>query len=125
VIEGLFDFYGWRSIASYLVCNGDPVNAKKSPGTLKSGKESAVRHPMIILAAITLSMAVATNALAAGPAGGAGHSGGRIGGFVPPVEGPVPALPAPTFNPSEPYTMPESPEVHVSPGSPGSIFGNR
>ena len=36
----------------------------------------------------------------------------------------APALPPPVFNPSSPYTVPQTPEVPVSPASPGSIFGN-
>jgi hypothetical protein len=31
-------------------------------------------------------------------------------------------MPAPVFNPSEPYTVPESRETPVSPASPGSVF---
>jgi hypothetical protein len=87
-----------------------------------------VRNPMMTLAAVTLSATVVTSALA-GPAGsGAGHGGaaspsGR--GFVPPAETTVPAMPAPTFNQAQPYTVPQSPEVRVSPGSPGSVFGDR
>jgi hypothetical protein len=33
-------------------------------------------------------------------------------------------MPPPIFNPSGPYTVPQSPETPVSPASPGSIFGN-
>lgn len=33
-------------------------------------------------------------------------------------------MPPPIFNPSSPYTVPQSPETPVSPSSPGSIFGN-
>jgi hypothetical protein len=90
-----------------------------------------VRSPMMVLAAVTLNVSVATTALAAGPiGGGVGHSGAspggpRTGGFVPPAVESVPAMPGPTFNPSQTYTVPQSPEVPVSPGSPGSVFGNR
>jgi hypothetical protein len=35
----------------------------------------------------------------------------------------VPPAPAPIFNPSIPYTVPQTPEMPVSPASPGSIFG--
>ena len=37
----------------------------------------------------------------------------------------APSTPGPTFNPSVPYTVPQSPETPVSPGSPGSVFGPR
>jgi len=37
---------------------------------------------------------------------------------------PVINNPAPVFNPSEPYTLPEPRETPVSPASPGSVFGN-
>ena len=35
----------------------------------------------------------------------------------------VPSMPAPIFNPSSPYTVPQARETPVSPASPGSIFG--
>jgi hypothetical protein len=35
----------------------------------------------------------------------------------------VPPPPAPIFNPSIPYTVPQTPETPISPASPGSIFG--
>jgi hypothetical protein len=37
---------------------------------------------------------------------------------------PVFNTPAPVFNPSESYPLPQSPEIPVSPASPGSVFGN-
>ena len=37
---------------------------------------------------------------------------------------PVVNTPAPVFNPSESYTVPETRETPVSPASPGSVFGN-
>jgi hypothetical protein len=36
----------------------------------------------------------------------------------------VPSMPPPAFNPSSPYTVPQSPEAPVSPASPGSVFGS-
>jgi hypothetical protein len=42
------------------------------------------------------------------------------------VSAPPPVIntPAPVFNPSESYTVPESRETPVSPASPGSVFGS-
>jgi hypothetical protein len=42
------------------------------------------------------------------------------------VSAPPPVIntPAPVFNPSGSYTVPESRETPVSPASPGSVFGN-
>jgi hypothetical protein len=49
-------------------------------------------------------------------------------GFHSPVFNSAPPptsnMPAPVFNPSEPYTVPETRETPVSPASPGSVFGN-
>jgi len=36
----------------------------------------------------------------------------------------APSMPPPAFNPSSPYTVPQSPEAPVSPASPGSVFGS-
>jgi hypothetical protein len=36
----------------------------------------------------------------------------------------APSMPPPAFNPSSPYTAPQSPEAPVSPASPGSVFGS-
>jgi hypothetical protein len=36
----------------------------------------------------------------------------------------APAMPPPAFNPSSPYTVPQSREAPVSPASPGSVFGS-
>jgi len=54
-----------------------------------------------------------------------GHALGANRGLSapPPFLDSIPSMPAPTFNPSIPYTMPESPETPVSPTSPGSVFG--
>jgi uncharacterized membrane protein len=97
------------------------------PRNLK--RNFVARSTMILFAALTLSTAVATDALAAG------HGGGRIGGgthighmgrgFRGPLVDSIPAAPGPTFNPSSPYTVPQAGETPVSPGSPGSVFGDR
>jgi hypothetical protein len=84
---------------------------------------------MILFAAVTLSTAVATDALAAGHGGSIGggvHSGGHVGrGFRGPLVDSIPVTPGPTFNSSTPYTVPQARETPVSPGSPGSVFGDR
>ena len=36
----------------------------------------------------------------------------------------APSMPPPAFNPSSPYTVPQSRESPVSPASPGSLFGS-
>jgi hypothetical protein len=89
-----------------------------------------VRHAMILLAVVMLGTAVATHAFAAGRMGGglgldSGFRGGHMShGFQPPISDETPTVPAPTFDPSNPYTVPQSPETPVSPASPGSVFGN-
>jgi hypothetical protein len=91
---------------------------------------SRMRNAMILLAIVMLGTAVATHAFAAGRMGGglgldSGFRGGHIShGFQPPILDDTPTMPAPTFNPSDPYTAPQSPEIPVSPASPGSVFGN-
>lgn len=85
-------------------------------------------NAMILLAIVMLGTAVATHAFAAGRMGG-GLDGGFRGahmshGFQPPILNEAPTMPSPTFNPSDPYTVPQSPETPVSPASPGSVFGN-
>ena len=86
------------------------------------------RKVMVLLAVVMLGTAMATHAFAAGRMGGGlggGFHGGHMShGFQPPVLDEAPAMPAPTFNPSESYTLPQSPENAVSPASPGSVFGN-
>jgi hypothetical protein len=91
------------------------------------------RKVMVLLAVAMLGTAMATHAFAAGRVGGTGgglglgggfHGGHMSHGFQPPVLDEAPAMPAPTFNPSESYTLPQSPENAVSPASPGSVFGN-
>jgi hypothetical protein len=36
----------------------------------------------------------------------------------------APAMPPPAFNPSSPYTVPQTRQTPVSPASPGSVFGS-
>jgi hypothetical protein len=86
-------------------------------------------NTLIVLAAVAFSTAIVTDAAAAGFGSGGGHGSGEFrGGYVGHgFRGPlvrVPSMPAPTFNPSSPYTLPEGRESPVSPASPGSIFGN-
>jgi hypothetical protein len=92
-----------------------------------------MRKVMVLLAIVMLGTAMATHAFAAGHMGGMGgglglgggfHGGHMSHGFQPPILDEAPAMPAPTFNPSESYTLPQSPETPVSPASPGSVFGN-
>jgi len=71
------------------------------------------RNLVVLAAAALLAGMVATDALAAGHSGfGGGHIGGRFG----PLTGSAP-MPSPIYNPSTPYTVTQSPEVHVSPAS--------
>jgi len=66
-----------------------------------------------------LAGTVATNALAAGHGGfGSSHMGGRFG--EPLIGNEIGT--SPIYNPSSPYTVTQSPEVGVSPASPGSLF---
>jgi hypothetical protein len=91
---------------------------------------SRTRNAMILLAIVMLGTAVATHAFAAGRMGGgfgldSGFRGGHMShGFQPPILDEAPTRPVPTFNPSDPYTVPQSPETPVSPASPESVFGN-
>jgi hypothetical protein len=76
-----------------------------------------MKRNLVALAVVALlAGTVATNALAAGQGGS--HMGGRFGG---PLIGSAP-MTSPIFNPSTPYTVTPSPEVSVSPASPGSVF---
>ena len=91
---------------------------------------SRMRNAMILLVIVMVGASVATHAFAAGRMGGGlsldgGFRGGHMShGFQPPILNEAPRVPAPTFNPSDPYTVPQSPETPVSPASPGSVFGN-
>lgn len=84
-------------------------------------------NKLILLAIIAISTTVATGALAAGPVGGGGHSGGfgaaHLGALRGPLVDRAPSM-QPHFNPSSPYTVPQPRETPVSPASPGSVFGN-
>jgi hypothetical protein len=79
-----------------------------------------VHNMMIAFAAMSLCIAAVSDAQAAGRGRG-GHMRSRFGA---PWQYNAPSMPSPTFNPSTPYTVPQSPETPVSPASPGSIFGN-
>jgi hypothetical protein len=84
-------------------------------------------NKLVLLAIIAISTTVATGALAAGRVGGAGHSGGFGAAHLGELRGPLvdrAPLTQPHFNPSSPYTVPQPRETPVSPGSPGSVFGN-
>ena len=74
------------------------------------------RNVVALAVSALLAGTVATSALAAGH--GNGHSRGR---FDQPLIGGAP-MTSPIYNPSTPYTVPQSPEVGVSPASPGSLF---
>ena len=77
------------------------------------------RNLVALAVAALLTGMVATDAPAAGHGGfGGGHKGGR---FDEPLIGSAP-MTSPICNPSTPYTVTQSPEVPVSPASPGSLF---
>jgi hypothetical protein len=70
---------------------------------------------------------MATQAWAAGRS--TGVYGNVFHNSPPPsaFQGPVitaPAMPPPAFNLTVPYTVPQAPEVPVSPASPGSVFSH-
>lgn len=91
-----------------------------------------IKFERMTLATLSLAACVALfGALAAGQAHarGAGGAGGHAVGVIRGLSGPplldgAPSI-QPHFNPSIPYTVPQSPETPVSPGSPGSVFGPR
>jgi hypothetical protein len=96
-------------------------------------RQSITRNAMILLTAMTLSITMATDALAAGPGGGGaggGHGGGRGGGghmgdgFSGSFLDRVPPMSPPIFNQASPSIVAPLHETPVSPASPGSIFGN-
>ena len=77
------------------------------------------RNLVVLAAAALLAGMVGTDALAAGHGGFTGsHVGGRFGA---PLIGSAP-MTSPIYNPSTPHTVTQSPEVPVSPASPGSVF---
>jgi hypothetical protein len=78
---------------------------------------------LFLAACVALLGALATGQARARGAGAEGHALGSTRGVSgPPVLDSVPTM-QPHFNPSYPYTVPQSAESPVSPGSPGSIFG--
>ena len=81
------------------------------------------RSLVALAAAALLTGAVATNALAAGHSEfGGGHLRGHMSvRFGEPLIGSEIGT-SPIYNPSSPYTVTQSPEVGVSPASPGSLF---
>ncbi|HSY57090.1 MAG TPA: hypothetical protein VK834_11610 [Bradyrhizobium sp.] len=88
-----------------------------------------IKFERMTLATLSLAACVALfGALATGQAharGAGGHAVGVIRGLSgPPLLDGAPSI-QPHFNPSIPYTVPQSPETPVSPGSPGSVFGPR
>jgi hypothetical protein len=93
--------------------------------------QASVSHRVMILFVLALlASMMATHAQAAPALGNGGmHGGGGFhghftsNGFRAPMIGTVPQA-QPTFNPSVPYTVPQAPEIPVSPANPGSIFGN-
>jgi hypothetical protein len=79
------------------------------------------RNLAVLASAALLIGAIATGAEARGGFGG-GHMGGHMGGgFGEPLIGGQ-ITTSPIYNPSSPYTVTQSPEVGVSPASPGSLF---
>jgi hypothetical protein len=82
---------------------------------------------LLLLAGIVLGTVAAKGALAAergltNMPVGPGFQSNHIGGFDRPFDR-APTMPPPVFNQSNPYTVPQSLEKPVSPGSPGSVFG--
>jgi hypothetical protein len=98
--------------------------------THNAQQPSRIRNAMMLLAIVALGSTMASHAFAAGRMGnGFGASSGFQGdhmrsGSQGSVIDEAPTMPAPTFNPSDPYTVPETPETPVSPASPGSVFGD-
>jgi hypothetical protein len=84
-------------------------------------QRTTIRNIVVVLAAIMIGAAAASDALAAShsQARGAGHTRGLYGG---PIISPPPSM-TPNFNPSYRYVVPQEPETPVSPASPGSVFG--
>ena len=102
-----------------MTCERDPGRA----GEMSRGR-AIVGQLTILLAVIVLSAASATKVLAATSLP-ATHSHPRVPrGFGASLYNQAPSMPPPLFNPSTPYIAPATPEVPVSPASPGSVFGN-
>ncbi|MFY9900571.1 MAG: hypothetical protein WAK67_22695 [Xanthobacteraceae bacterium] len=91
---------------------------------------SVTRNAMVLLAIVIFEMAVATHVLAAEHGSNGVHAGGGLqsghmdSGFHGLTFDRAPSMPSPVFNPSNPYTVPQSPETPVSPASPGLVFGH-
>jgi hypothetical protein len=96
---------------------------------LNEKKMRHTRDTMTLLAIVVLGTILATHASATGRGANGVYGSGGFHNYPPGAgsQGPVITVPArqqPIFNPSIPYTVPQSPEVPVSPASPGSVFGN-
>jgi hypothetical protein len=92
---------------------------------------SVTRNATVVLAIVMFETAVATHALVAEHGSNGVHAGGGLqggghmdSGFHGQIFDRAPSMPLPAFNPSNPYTVPQSPEAPVSPASPGSVFGH-
>lgn len=78
-----------------------------------------------LAACVALCGALTVGQAQARGGGAGGHALAAIRGLsAPPLLDGAPSI-QPHFNPSIPYTVPQSPETPVSPGSPGSVFGPR
>jgi hypothetical protein len=84
--------------------------------------ERTVLATLFLTACVALFGACAAIAQTRG-GGAGGHAPGATRGLSGPMLDSGPSMPGPTFNPSVPYTVPQSPETSVSPASPGSVFG--
>lgn len=118
---------GFRKSFGTHVTLAKAVEANPMRLIQKAKQRTIARNALMLLAVMTLSIAAATDGVAAGRSGrgGGGFRGGHIGGgFRGPLLNSVPAMQPPVYNPSSPYTVPASPEIPVSPASPGSVFGN-
>jgi len=92
-------------------------------------QRSITRNTMMLLTAIMLITAVATDATAAERDGGGGgmgeFRGGHLdGGFSPPLLNSVPEMPPRGLYSIHSLHCPCPERDPVSPASPGSIFGN-
>ena len=92
---------------------------------------SVTRNAMILFAIVTFETTLAAHPFAAdhgsnGVQAGGSFQSGHItgGGFQGQIFDRTHSMPPPAFNPSNPYTVPQSPETPVAPASPGSVFGH-
>lgn len=118
-------------MAAVNITSRETANRRGKAVAIQLGNEDLretprMRNAMILLAIAMLGTAVATHAFAAAHMGrDGGFRGAQMShGFQPPILNEGPTMSAPTFNSSDPYTVPQSPETPVSPASPGSVFGN-